>query len=196
MKSKSKKWLIWMTVIIIGLIISGIALSSGSTEEKNGRASVKVKRKNIVEKALAVGSIEPVTEIEVKSKVSGVVGKLYVEVGSYVNAGDPLVEVKPDPTPLERAQATRDVEMASIELETIGKELERDKKLKQQGYLSDQDFEILLGKYDETNLRKKMAMERLDLIEKGKIANTNIETVVKSPLTGFILEKNVNLGDA
>ena len=82
MKSKSKKWIIWITVLIIGIIISGIALSSGSTEEKNGRASVKVERKNIVEKALAVGSIEPVTEIDVKSKVSGVVGKLYVEVGS------------------------------------------------------------------------------------------------------------------
>jgi HlyD family secretion protein len=42
-----------------------------------------------------------------------------------------------------------------------------------------------------------MARERLELIEKGKvkIADTSIETVVKSPLTGYILEKNVNLGD-
>jgi len=197
MKPKSKKRVIWTALIIIAIIISGIALSAGSTEEEDSRASVKVERKNIIEKALAVGSIEPVTEIDVKSKVSGVVGKLYAEIGSYVKAGDPLVEVKPDPTPLERAQATRDVEMASIELATIGKELERDKKLREQGFLSDQDFEILQGRYNETNLRKKMAMERLDLIEKGKvkIANTSIETVVKSPLNGFILEKNVNLGD-
>ena len=51
--------------------------------------------------------------------------------------------------------------------------------------------------FDEAKLRHQIAQERLDLIEKGKvrIADTNIETVVKSPLSGFILEKNVNLGD-
>ena len=197
MKFKSKKWLIWLSLLIIVIVILGITFLSGSSEEENGRVTVKVERKNIIEKALAVGSIEPVTEIDVKSKVSGVVGKLYADVGDFVKAGDPLVEVKPDPTPLERAQATRDVEMASIELETISKELERDKKLKEQGFLSDQEYEILLRKFDEAQLRKQMAMERLDLIEKGKvrIANTNIETVVKSPLNGFILEKSVNLGD-
>jgi HlyD family secretion protein len=50
---------------------------------------------------------------------------------------------------------------------------------------------------DESKLRHQIAKERLDLIEKGKvrIADTNIETVVKSPLSGFILEKSVNLGD-
>lgn len=197
MKSKSKKWLLWSSIAICGVVILGVALSFSSTEETENRLSVKVERKTIIEKALAVGSIEPVTEIDIKAKVSGVVGKLYADVGSFVKAGDPLVEVKPDPTPLERVQATRDVEMASIELETTRKELERDKKLKAEGFLSDQEYEIHYRRYEESQLRKQMAIEKLDLIEKGKvtIANTNIETVVKSPLNGFILEKNVNLGD-
>ena len=97
--------------------------SSGSSEKENGRATVKVERKNIIDKALAVGSIEPVNEIDVKSKVSGVVGKLFADVGDFVKAGDPLVEVKPDPTPQELAQAKRDVEMANIELETLKKRI-------------------------------------------------------------------------
>lgn len=197
MKKKSKKWLIWTIIIIVLVVISAIAMSSGSDDEENGRATVKVTRENIVEKALAVGSIEPVTEIDVKSKVSGVVGKLYADVGDFVRAGDPLVEVKPDPTPLELAQAKRNVEMASIEMKTLSKELERDKQLIAEGLISDQAYEILARQYDESKLRHQISVERLELIEKGKvkIADTNIETVVKSPLTGFILEKNVNLGD-
>ena len=197
MKKKSKKRMIWIIIIIVIVVIVAVALSSGSDDEKNGRETVKVERDNIVEKALAVGSIEPVTEIDVKSKVSGVVGKLYADVGDFVRAGDPLVEVKPDPTPLELAQAKRDVEMASIEMKTLSKELERDKQLLEKGLISDQKYEILARQYDESELRHQISKERLDLIEKGKvkIADTNIETVVKSPLTGFILEKNVNLGD-
>jgi HlyD family secretion protein len=197
MEKRPKKWIIGSIIILILVVLIFIALSPGSNESKNGRSTVEVKKMNIVDKALAVGSIEPVNEIDVKSKVSGVVGKLFADVGDFVHAGDPLVEVKPDPTPLELAQGKRDVEMATIELEGLKKELERAKQLKSKGLISDQDYELLTQQYDETKLRHQMAMERLELIEKGKvkIADTNIETVVKSPLTGFILEKSVNVGD-
>jgi len=174
-----------------------VSLSSNSKNKENQRATVEVKKMNVIDKALAVGSIEPLNEIEVKSKVSGVVGKLFVEVGDFVRAGEPLVEVKPDPTPLELAQTKRELELTTIEMETIFKELERSKQLKAKGLISDQEYEMLLQQYDQAKLRNQIAQERLDLIEKGrvKIANTSIESVVKSPLTGFILEKNVNLGD-
>lgn len=197
MQKKKKKWLIGLIFVAILIVVILVVSSSGSNGHENGRATVKVERKNITDKALAVGSIEPVNEIDVKSKVSGVVGKLYADVGDFVNAGDPLVEVKPDPTPQELAQAKRDVEMAQIEQQTMQKEFERGKKLKAQGFMAEQDYEVVARQYDEAKLRLQIANEKLELIEKGKviIAHTNIETVVKSPLTGFILEKNVNLGD-
>jgi HlyD family secretion protein len=197
MKKKSKKRIVWIVVLAIAVVLVAVAFSSRNNEQENGRRTVKVSRKDIVEKALAVGSIEPMNEIDVKSKISGVVGKLYVDVGDYVKAGAPLLDVKPDPTPLELAQAKRDVEMATIELETSEKELERSEQLKSTGLISDHDYEVLTRQYDEAKLRHQISQERLDLIEKGKvkIANTNIETVIKSPLTGSILEKTVNLGD-
>src|SRR3989304_6042690 len=42
-----------------------------------------------------------------------------------------------------------------------------------------------------------MARERLGLLEEGKVnvATDRIETVVRSPITGFILEKTVEIGD-
>jgi HlyD family secretion protein len=197
MQKKSKKRLIWASVILITIVITALALSSNSDQDKNGRSTVKVSRQTIIDKALAVGSIEPVTEIDVKSKISGVVRRLYADVGDFVKAGDPLVDVKPDPTPLELAQAKRDVEMTIIEMHTLKKEMDRSKELQLKGLISDQDYENLIRQYDEANLKHQMAKERLDLIEKGKvrIANTDIESVVTSPLSGFILEKSVNLGD-
>jgi HlyD family secretion protein len=197
MKKPSKKWIIIAVVAIVLILVAVVSLSSNSKNKENQRATVEVKKMNVIDKALAVGSIEPLNEIEVKSKVSGVVGKLFVEVGDFVRAGEPLVEVKPDPTPLELAQTKRELELTTIEMETIFKELERSKQLKAKGLISDQEYEMLLQQYDQAKLRNQIAQERLDLIEKGrvKIANTSIESVVKSPLTGFILEKNVNLGD-
>lgn len=197
MKKRSKRRLVWLAVVLVVIVAAFAVLSGNSSDKENGRKTVTVKRQNIVDKALAVGSIEPVNEIEVKAKVSGVVGRLYADVGDFVKAGDPLVEVKPDPTPLELAQAKRDVEMATIELETLRKELDRNTELRSQQLISDQQLELLAQRYEQAKLRHQIAKEQLDLLEKGKIkiANTNIETVVKAPLTGFILEKNVNLGD-
>ena len=85
MKKKSKKWLIWLIVILVPIVFISFNLLSGSNEKENGRRTVKVTKLNIVDKALAVGSIEPVNEIDVKSKVSGVVGKLFADVGDFVD---------------------------------------------------------------------------------------------------------------
>ena len=42
-----------------------------------------------------------------------------------------------------------------------------------------------------------MSRERLELIEKGhaSIAGREIDALIKAPITGFVLEKNINLGD-
>ncbi len=197
MKKKSKKLFLISAGAIIVVIVVFVVMFSGSGNENGKRSTVKVEKKTIIEKALAVGSIEPMNEIEVKSKISGVVGKLYVEVGDFVRAGAPLLEVKPDPTPLELAQAKRDVEMTSLEMKGTAKALERTKKLKMKGMVSDQEFESILKQYEEAKLRNQIAKERLELLEVGKIniEGTEIEAVVKAPLTGFILEKYVNPGD-
>ncbi|MBN1998079.1 efflux RND transporter periplasmic adaptor subunit [candidate division KSB1 bacterium] len=198
MKRKSKKRLIWGIVIVIaaGLLFLGFKIMS-APKKNIEQKTIKVERKDIVDKALAVGSIEPEVEVAVKSKISGVVRKLYIEVGDFVKAGDPLLEVKPDPTPLELAEAKRNVEMRAIEMETLKKEVERNKQMKAKGLISDHEYEILLQRYDESALSHQIACERLDLIEKGKvrIAETNIETVVKASVSGFVLEKLVNVGD-
>lgn len=197
MKKRLKKWVILGVIILVLMVVGFITLSGSSSKKENTGRTVRVTRMNIVDKALAVGSIEPVNEIDVKSKISGRVGKLFVRVGDFVREGDPLVEIQPDPTPLELAKAKRDVEMATIELETLEKELQRKKELKSRGLISDREFEVSAQQYNEANLRHQMSLERLALIEKGKvkIAGASIETVVKSPLTGFILEKNVDVGE-
>jgi HlyD family secretion protein len=197
MKQKAKKRIVWSSIIVLLLVVIVAVILSSSKKGNSPLNTVKVERKDIIDKALAVGSIEPLNEIAVKSKISGVVGQLFVGVGDFIDKGDPVLEVKPDPTPMELAEAKRNVEMTNIELNTLGRELKRNEELKEKGLISDYDFEVLRQQYDEAELRHKIAKERLDLIEKGKIriAETSIETIIKSPITGFILEKSVNVGD-
>ncbi len=196
MKRRTK---VLLGVLGLAIVLAGVGVvrSKADGSADGTTKTVSVTRGQIVEKALAVGTIEPRVEISVKSQVSGVVGRLYADVGDLVRAGDPLLEVRPNPTPLELADARRQVELRQIELDNLKRDITRQSSLKEQGLVSEREYELTQQRYAESQVQLKMAQERLGLLEEGKVnvATDKIETVVRSPITGFILEKTIQIGD-
>jgi len=186
--------------IIVAVVGGGVYLklsSSAKNNEKNGIKLVKVERGDIVEKALAIGRAEPKKEIAIKCKISGIVKQVFVEVGDKVKAGDPLFEIMPDPTPLEFAEAKRNVEMAAVSLDRAKTEYERTKQMRDSKLVSAKEFDEAENDYKQYSLRLNVVQERLALIESGrtKIADRQIDTVIKASVDGTVLERRVNEGD-
>ena len=156
-----------------------------------------VKRNEVVEKAIAIGQIVPKQDISIKSKIRGILEKKFVEVGDVVKKGDPLTEVNPDPTPIEFMQAKRQMEIAEVAMLNAKTECERTTKLHNQKWVSRQEFDDSKQLYDENKLRFEMAKENFDLISKGKIelAGKNIDNIIRSPISGMVLEFLVDEGD-
>ncbi len=193
-----KKKIIIFSVVVVALAVAGFFFF-GSSNNSNGNMlpKVKVVHGTIVDKALAVGTIEPENEISIKSKVSGVVKKIYAEPGAYVKEGEPLIELKPDPAPLELADAKRQAQLAEVEVESLNKEKVRQESLIQKKLISEKDYENFQRQYDEAVLRLKMEKEKLALLESGKvnIGDMQIESIVKAPISGYVLSKAVEVGD-
>lgn len=196
-KRKKRIWISICTVIVLGGGFFYYSWSQGSEEQELPDNLVAAERGTVVEKALATGTIEPENEIEVKSKISGVVNQIYAEEGDYVRKGDPLVEVRPDPTPLELAEAKRNLERTRIEEENLAKELARVHSLRERNLVSIQDYEQLQLRYNDLLVRLQMNEERLQLLESGRIVvgDTLIESVIRAPIDGYILETIVDEGD-
>ena len=193
-----KKKVVIPTVVVIGLAVVGFLLFGGSGDSaENALPTAKVSRGTIIDKALAVGTIEPENEISVKSKVTGVVSRIFADVGAYVKAGQPLLEVRPDPTPLELADAKRQVELAEVDLKNLEKERTRKNSMIKGGLISTKEYEDFTKQYDESELHLKIAREKLALLESGKvkIGETEIESIVKAPIDGFVLNRTVEVGD-
>lgn len=195
---KKKKKVIIATVGVVALAAAAFLFwGKAKNGEKDVLPKVKVTKNNIVDKALAVGTIEPEYEISVKSKVTGVVRKIFADVGVYVKVGDPLLEVKPDPTPLELAEAKRNVELAQVELDNVSKENIRQESLLKSALISTREYDDFQRKLQEAQLRVNIAKEKLALIQSGKvkIGGTQIETIIASPIEGYVLSKTVEVGD-
>ena len=186
-------------VVVIGLAVAITAFvrSSNSSNKEAEVPSVEVTRGDLVDKALAVGTIEPRVEVSVKSQFSGVVKAQFADVGDFVRAGTPLLEILPNPTPKELVDAERQIELREIELNNLKTEYERQQQLLDKKLISEQEYERTKRSYEEAVLHVKMAREALALLREGKVSTEkgDFETVVRAPVSGYILEKEVEIGD-
>jgi HlyD family secretion protein len=189
-------------LIAAGVVVAVAAASLAVYSRANGKdekafKTVEVVRGSVTEKALAVGAIRPKREVAVKSKISGIVKRAYREVGDRVKAGDPLFEILPDPTPLELTEARRETEIARNVFEQARKKHERTDSLRKQGIVSGQDFDQSERDVQDARIRLKLAEERLALVEKGRVRSDQIhvESVIRAPIDGTVLELLVNEGD-
>ena len=92
---KSKKFWIWMGVgVAVVVLIAALALVrlvKGTTLDANRLA--KVTRGDVARSVVATGKIQPITKVEVKSKASGIVEKLYVDINNQVKKGQQLAQL-------------------------------------------------------------------------------------------------------
>lgn len=190
--------------IILGVVLLAVVVAvvlffakDGSAKKDDELKTVAVTRGSIIDKALAVGRIEPKKEIEVKSKISGLIKKKYKDIGDEVRVGEPLFDIAPDPTPLEFAEAKRQVELAQVEFDNRKREYDRSLSLKDKQLISNQEYDLERAKYEEAELRLKLATEKLALIEPGmsSIADRQIENTIRSTVNGTILSVDVEEGD-
>ena len=92
---KSRKLWIWLgaiaAVVILALGIGLVRLARGSSIDPNKLA--KVTRGDVARSVVATGKIQPITKVEVKSKASGIVEKLYVDINNQVHKGQELAQL-------------------------------------------------------------------------------------------------------
>jgi HlyD family secretion protein len=192
-----RKGLIAAGILVVGVGVAAALYSRSGAVSADGLKTVAVTRGSVVEKALAIGAIKPRREIAVKSKISGIVRTSYREIGDRVRPGDPLFEILPDPTPMELTEARREVEIAKNVFDQAKKKHDRSRTLREQGIVAAQDWDQAEKDVQDAEIRLGLASERLALIEKGRVKTERlaVESVIRSPIAGTVLELLVNEGD-
>jgi HlyD family secretion protein len=187
------KWLLALAVIVVVLlyVIKGFA-----GKEKSEVRFIEVRRGTIERQAVATGTIGPEFEVMVKPQISGIIGEVFKRMGEKVKVGDPLVKVKPNPTPFSSVAAKRSVEAAKLNEERAMEFRDRENVLSRL-------MNVMVGskemerQYEQARLSRVQAEEQLELLEQGKVIMDDevIDSVVTSPIDGYILERRVNIGD-
>lgn len=151
---------------------------------------------SIERKTVATGAINPRREIDIKSQVSGVVEKLFVEPGVEIKSGQLIAKIKiiPDVVALNNAEAN--LKSAVINFKNAEQEMDRQKKLFTDKVISEQEFNQYRLTFDLNKQQVEAAENNLELIKEGasKRAGT-VSNLVKSTVTGMVLDVPVKEGN-
>jgi len=173
---RRKRFWIWLAVIVVVIVgAGGVALArmvSGGTIDPNRIA--KVTKGDVAKSVVATGKIQPITKVEVKSKASGIVEKLFVDINNHVTKGQPLAQldeqeiaaqVDAQKAQLAAAEANVATFEANIEQDKVNAEapdlpmykqtLDRNQQMAKEGVVSQQaldnanrDYLAALNKHD------------------------------------------------
>lgn len=92
---RSRKFWIWLSIgAVIVVLIAGLWIAhlvKGTTIDPNKLA--KVAKGDVARSVVATGKIQPITKVEVKSKASGIVVRLYADINNTVKKGQQLAQL-------------------------------------------------------------------------------------------------------
>lgn len=185
MKRKSTAVLVAALVAACGLWFAlrpskqtGITLETAATSRITIRNSVT-----------ATGTVEPVTEVEVGTQVSGIIDRLYVDYNDVVKAGQLIAEM--DKVTLQAELESSQAELASCktEYEYQLKTYARTKTLHEKELVSDAEYDQAYYLYEKA--RNAYEQAKADIV---KVRRNLGYATITSPIDGVVISRAVEEG--
>ncbi len=204
--------------ILLTLLIVIIIWKKGSGGETLKVATEKATRRDITEMVSASGKVQPEVEVKISSDVSGEIVELLIKEGDTVRKGDLLLRIDPviyqsavqrmsstlNGAKAQMANSSARLEQSKAQLTNAEASYNRNKKLHDQGAISDAEFEQIKATYDGAVADVNAAMESVKSADFNvastqaslKEANDNLaKTTIYAPVDGTISKLNKRKGE-
>ncbi|MEM1177404.1 MAG: efflux RND transporter periplasmic adaptor subunit [Acidobacteriota bacterium] len=152
---------------------------------------------DIVQKTVATGSVVPRREVEIKPRISGIVGELLVEEGDLVRRGEVVAKIRVVPNMVALNEAENRLALAEITLENAKRDLERNRPLAAEGTIPEsalQRFELDLATAEEAF---RGAESNLQIVKEGTTSSAEAsKPLATATIEGMVLEVPVEVGNS
>ena len=166
-KSKRKIWL-WtgLSVLVVAIALGVTVAARGNTTKFEPSQLAKAELGDIAKSVVATGKVQPITKVEVKSKASGIVTRLDVDINNHVHQGQVLAQldqqeildqVAAQKAQLAAAESNAKAAAASIQYDKVNAEApdlpmykntyQRNLEMSKQGVVSQQSLDDAQQKY-------------------------------------------------
>ena len=187
-KTKAVLWTI-VLVAVAGAVLVVYFRGRASKTPQLTYETATVQRNDISSSVTATGTIEPVTEVEVGTQVSGIIDKIYVDYNSVVKEGQIIAELDKVTLESDLASAQAAYDGSKAEYEYQSRNYERNKGLHEKSLISDTEYEQSLYNYQ---MAKSSFHSSEAELAKAK-RNLSYATIT-SPIDGVVIDRAVEEG--
>ena len=186
MKKKTKIWLIVLAVVIAAIVLVSLLFAPKEVATIHEETA---KTGDIENTVTATGEIQPVYKVEVGTRVSGEVVKMYVDYNSTVKKGQLLAELDKSLLQEQVKQARAELNTATSNKYLAQKNYDRVKALYEKKAATQEE-------YDQAETQLEQAKNQLVSAQSNyDNARTNLKYAeIYSPIDGVILSKAVEEG--
>ena len=181
-----------LLVIVAMLLLAAIAVWYWGTKPESRQERYKtqvVDRGDIVQSISANGTLNPVELVNVGTQVSGTIFKMYADFNDQIKVGQVLAELDPALFRAQLQQSEANVMNARAVLKLAENKMARNLALKEQGFISSDALNVFEQQLDAA--RAQLALGTAQLARDR--ANLDY-SVIKSPISGVVVARNVDLG--
>jgi HlyD family secretion protein len=192
-KKKRKRFLyIGGSILAIVVIVLGVTAATRGGTKIDPTKLAKAERLDLAKSVVATGKIEPITKVEIKSKASGIVKKLYVDAGDRIKKGQVLCDLDKEEIQAQVNSSRAQLEASEANARSTEADLAR-AKVDAEG----PDVPLLKRAYDRSQKMAKdgvVSQATLDDAQKNYEMALNKQNVSKAQVT--VLHAKVNQAKA
>ena len=148
----------------------------------------KVVNKKIKNYIFSSGIVLPKEEVEIKSRISGVLDEYYFKVGDTVKKGDAIAKVKVIPNLENLIKLESNIKLEKNKLSTEKLKYQRNKKLYEKGVIARAEFEQTELSYLNIKENYNKVLNEYSFVKSGNSRNNkkNSNTLIKSTINGMV----------
>lgn len=186
---KMKRNIIIGSTALVLLSLIAFRFIKGDEDVVIEAKTVTTQKADVTTMVTATGTIEPITQVEVGTQVSGVVEKIYVDFNSVVKKGQRIAELDKTNLKASLTQSQAAYDNAVYQRNYMQTIYERQKKLYENQVISKSDYDDALYNYETA---KGTVTQRLSDLQSAK---TNLSYAdIYAPIDGVVLSKAIDEG--
>ncbi|WP_452229944.1 MULTISPECIES: efflux RND transporter periplasmic adaptor subunit [unclassified Lacinutrix] len=186
---KTKKKIIITSAIIVLLAVIAYSFIKGDDAIIVEAKTIVAKKADVTTMVTATGTMEPITQVEVGTQVSGVVEKIYVDYNSVVTEGQLIAELDKTNLNAAKTQAQAVYDNAVSQRNYTKTIYDRQKTLFDNQVISKSDFDDAAFNYETA---KGTVTQRYSDLQQ---ARTNLGYAnIYSPIDGVVLSRAIDEG--
>jgi len=183
------KRLLPLAVVVVALLVILFVVRRCTSSGASAYQTAAVTRGPITQLVTATGTLNPVTNVQVGSQVSGNIQKLFADFNSEVKAGQTVAQIDPMLFQAAVTQAEGDLASAQAALELAKVNAARIQKLFTEKNSSQQDLDSAVAALHQAEANVKIKQGALDK------AKADLDhCTITSPIDGVVISRSVDVG--